>query len=78
MPIGMGELSSIIYEENVEIGNKIKKYEKVGYFAFDGSSFAIIFTDASKYLLVIFMTILWITFIIQRVCSHIQLLLEIK
>eukprot|EP01083_Nonionella_stella_P219618 786512_1 len=36
VPIGMGEVSSIVYENNIKIGKYIKKGEKFGHFAFGG------------------------------------------
>jgi len=49
IPIGMGEVSSIVYEQDIKIGDDVKKGKKVGHFAFGGSSFAIIFEDITKY-----------------------------
>eukprot|EP01084_Bolivina_argentea_P018690 34764_1 len=50
IPIGMVDVSSILYEDCVKKGNPIKKGQKLGNFAFGGSSsFAIIFEDVRKY-----------------------------
>jgi phosphatidylserine decarboxylase precursor len=45
MPIGMGVVGSVNFEENVKPGTKVKKGDMLGHFAFGGSDFIMIFQD---------------------------------
>ena len=45
MPIGMGAVSSVNFEKNVIPGTSVKKGDMLGYFAFGGSDFIMIFQD---------------------------------
>lgn len=49
IPIGMCEVSSIVYESDIKKGSNISKGQKIGKFQFGGSSFAIIFENTLKY-----------------------------
>ena len=45
MPIGMGAVSSVNFEENVIPGASVKKGDMLGHFAFGGSDFIMIFQN---------------------------------
>ena len=50
IPIGMAEVSSIVFSKGIAVGQHVEKGQEIGYFKFGGSSsFAIIFEDVSKY-----------------------------
>ncbi|MDT8899776.1 phosphatidylserine decarboxylase [Anaeroselena agilis] len=43
LPIGMSQVSSVNFEENVRVGAKVKKGDPLGYFLFGGSDIVMIF-----------------------------------
>lgn len=43
LPVGMSQVSSVNFEENLKVGDKVKKGDKLGYFLFGGSDFAMVF-----------------------------------
>lgn len=43
IPMGMAQVSSVNFEENVKVGSKHKKGDKLGYFLFGGSDFIMLF-----------------------------------
>jgi phosphatidylserine decarboxylase len=43
LPIGMSQICSINYEDNVKVGAKVKKGDMLGYFLFGGSDFVMVF-----------------------------------
>jgi phosphatidylserine decarboxylase precursor len=45
MPIGMAAVNSVNFEENVTTGTTVKKGDMLGYFAFGGSDFIMMFQD---------------------------------
>ena len=49
LPIGMGQVSSVNFEDSVKIGNKVKKGDPLGYFLFGGSDFVMIFESKANF-----------------------------
>ncbi len=43
MPIGMSQVSSVNFEDNLKVGDKVTKGDPLGYFLFGGSDFVYIF-----------------------------------
>ncbi len=43
LPIGMSQVSSVNFEENIKVGEKVKKGDMLGYFLFGGSDYVMIF-----------------------------------
>lgn len=43
MPIGMSQVASVNFEENLKVGDKVKKGDMLGYFLFGGSDFVLVF-----------------------------------
>lgn len=48
MPIGMGQVSSVNFEENVKVGKHVNKGDPLGYFLFGGSDCVMIFQNPKK------------------------------
>jgi len=51
LPIGMVAVGSVNFEENVKPGVKVKKGDMMGYFAFGGSDFILLFQDKVNFTL---------------------------
>jgi len=51
MPIGMAVVGSVNFEENITPGTIVKKGDMLGYFAFGGSDFILIFQDGVSFTL---------------------------
>lgn len=51
MPIGMGAVGSVNFEENITPGTTVKKGDMLGHFAFGGSDFIMIFQDGVSFTL---------------------------
>lgn len=51
LPIGMGVVGSVNFEENVTEGTEVDKGDKLGHFAFGGSDFIMIFQDGVTFTL---------------------------
>jgi len=51
LPIGMGVVGSVNFEENVTPGTKVNKGDMLGHFAFGGSDFIMIFQDSVTFTL---------------------------
>jgi len=45
LPIGMAAVGSVNFEQNIKVGQKVKKGDMLGYFLFGGSDFIMIFQD---------------------------------
>lgn len=43
LPIGMSQVSSVNFENNVKVGNTLKKGDMLGYFLFGGSDYVMLF-----------------------------------
>jgi len=43
LPIGMSQISSVNFEKSVQVGNRVKKGDMLGYFLFGGSDYVILF-----------------------------------
>lgn len=51
LPIGMGVVGSVNFEENIKPGAQVKKGDMLGNFAFGGSDFIMIFQDKVNFIL---------------------------
>ena len=51
LPIGMAAVGSVNFEDNVKPGVQVEKGDMLGYFAFGGSDFIMIFQDKVEFLL---------------------------
>lgn len=51
LPIGMVVVSSVNFEENIKPGTQVKKGDPLGYFAFGGSDFIVLFQDGVNFTL---------------------------
>ena len=49
LPIGMGQVSSVNFTENVQVGQRIEKGDDVGYFLFGGSDCVMIFSPETEF-----------------------------
>lgn len=49
MPIGMGQVSSVNFEDNVKIGETITKGDPLGYFLFGGSDVVMLFEKSARF-----------------------------
>lgn len=49
MPIGMGQVSSVNFEDNVKVGATIKKGDPLGYFLFGGSDVVMLFEESADF-----------------------------
>lgn len=49
LPIGMGQVSSVNFTKNVQVGKHIEKGDEVGYFLFGGSDCVMIFSPETKF-----------------------------
>ena len=45
LTVGMSQISSVLFEDNVQPGNKFRKGDRLGYFLFGGSDIVIIFQN---------------------------------
>ncbi|MFT4758041.1 MAG: phosphatidylserine decarboxylase [Vicingaceae bacterium] len=45
LPIEMAAVGSVNFEQNIKVGQKVKKGDMLGYFLFGGSDFIMIFQD---------------------------------
>ena len=43
IPVGMSQMASVVFEDNVKAGNKIKKGDKLCFYLFGGSGFVMLF-----------------------------------
>ena len=51
LPVGMWPVSSVNFENNIQVGTKVSKGEMLGYFLFGGSDFIILFQDKAQFIL---------------------------
>ena len=51
LPIGMAQVNSVNFEENVKPGLEVKKGDMLGYFLFGGSDFIMIFQEEANFTL---------------------------
>jgi phosphatidylserine decarboxylase len=51
LPIGMAAVGSVNFEQNIKVGQKVKKGDMLGYFLFGGSDFIVIFQDKVSFTL---------------------------
>ena len=49
IPMGMAQVSSVNFEENVQVGNTFKKGDPLGYFLFGGSDFIMLFQEKANF-----------------------------
>lgn len=49
LPIGMSQVSSVNFEKNLKVGDRVKKGDMLGYFLFGGSDFVLIFQEGVKF-----------------------------
>lgn len=49
LPIGMWPVSSVNFEDGLQVGDKVSKGDMLGYFLFGGSDFIIIFQDIAQF-----------------------------
>jgi len=49
LPIGMWPVSSVNFENNLQVGDKVSKGDMLGYFLFGGSDFITIFQDKAQF-----------------------------
>lgn len=49
LPIGMGQVSSVNFEDNVKVGSIMKKGEPLGYFLFGGSDCVLVFQEKAHF-----------------------------
>lgn len=49
LPIGMWPVSSVNFEHNLQVGDKVSKGDMLGYFLFGGSDFITIFQDTAQF-----------------------------
>jgi phosphatidylserine decarboxylase len=43
IPVGMSQMASVVFEDNVRVGGMVKKGDKLGYYLFGGSGFIMLF-----------------------------------
>jgi phosphatidylserine decarboxylase len=48
VPVGMSQISSVNFEDNVKVGAEVKKGDPLGYFLFGGSDYMMIFQKGVK------------------------------
>ncbi|MBR4796253.1 MAG: phosphatidylserine decarboxylase, partial [Spirochaetia bacterium] len=48
LPIGMSQICSCNWEENLKVGTKVEKGDPMGYFLFGGSDIVIVFQSGVK------------------------------
>ncbi len=51
LPVGMVAVGSVNFEDNIKAGTQVQKGDMLGYFAFGGSDFIMIFQDKCKFTL---------------------------
>lgn len=49
MPIGMSQVASVNFLEDLKVGDKVKKGDTLGYFLFGGSDFVLVFQEKAKF-----------------------------
>lgn len=49
MPVGMSQVSSVNFEENVQVGSSFTKGDPLGYFLFGGSDFVMLFQEEAGF-----------------------------
>ena len=49
MPIGMSQVASINFEENLKVGDRVEKGDMLGYFLFGGSDFVLVFQEKANF-----------------------------
>lgn len=49
LPIGMSQISSVNFDENLKVGDKVKKGDHLGYFLFGGSDIVYVFQKGVKF-----------------------------
>lgn len=49
IPVGMGRVSSVNFEEDVQVGKFYKKGDKLGFFMFGGSDFIMLFQEKAEF-----------------------------
>jgi phosphatidylserine decarboxylase len=51
LPIGMSQISSVNFDENVKVGDKVKKGQEMGWFLFGGSDIVYLFQNKVSFTL---------------------------
>lgn len=51
LPIGMGAVGSVNFEDSLSVGSQIEKGDMLGYFAFGGSDFVMLFQESVEFTL---------------------------
>ena len=49
MPIGMSQVASVNFEPNLQVGDRVKKGDMLGYFLFGGSDFVLVFQKEAAF-----------------------------
>jgi len=49
MPVGMSQISSVLFEDNIKPGTVVKKGDMLGYFLFGGSDYVMIFQNGAGF-----------------------------
>lgn len=49
MPVGMSQVSSVLFEDNIKPGTVVKKGDMLGYFLFGGSDYVMIFQNGAGF-----------------------------
>ena len=49
LPVGMSQVSSVNFEDSVQVGAQVKKGDMLGYFLFGGSDFIMIFQQQAGF-----------------------------
>lgn len=49
MPIGMSQVASVNFEPDLQVGDKVKKGDMLGYFLFGGSDFVLVFQKEAAF-----------------------------
>ncbi|HTA62003.1 MAG TPA: phosphatidylserine decarboxylase [Bacteroidia bacterium] len=51
LPIGMSQVCSVNFENNIKVGTKVKKGDMMGYFLFGGSDFMMVFQQKAGFVM---------------------------
>lgn len=49
LPVGMSQVSSVLFEDNIKPGTVVKKGDMLGYFLFGGSDYVMIFQNGAGF-----------------------------
>ena len=52
MPIGMSQVASVNFTEGLQVGDRVKKGDELGYFLFGGSDFVLVFQKDADFRLI--------------------------